>query len=677
MRHRSFIAAGVVALAVTAAVAASVPAGRAAAATATVTAPTSVSLPITSYYQLAVDSADGRVFISQGSNGSDSIAVTDFSGTVLGSIAEPGPVEGIALSPDGSTLYAALVGSTDVAPAISVISTASLTQTTSYPLPAGDTPQDVAVQSGKLWVSYGTGDYGDAAIGDFDLSADSPVLETQAAMSGWYSAPILAADPTGTGNVLVAALENVLDPTVVSYDTSADPAVVRAHGTPSGCTGNEYDYAIDVAVVAGGAKLILACDWPDSEQVYAYSTSDLSTESPVYLTVGTPNAVAIASSTGLVAAGGANVPQVADVYTAGGTETNQYKAAGIGGALEDRGLGLNAAGTELFAVTGYWSDGTLEYSLNAYPDPALTPTTVTLAKPASTTVGKPVTITGSAAIGNNVPGTINSIAITRTGAGQPGTTVHPTVRAGEFTWVDYPPGGGTYTYTATYAGSATTAASSASVTVTVAKAAPTLSLTVTPSTAGYGSAVKFNAVVDTTGSPVSNLTVYAQQVGGAKTRVAGFTGSGRWNLTGTEHFDRTTTVYAVYSGNAANAAATVTKTVYVGAKVTASIGGYYGTKSGYRLYHHTARLRLTAAVAPAKKGECVEFQVQKYVKRAWQNVRTTGCVTLNAKSQAGDALSLGSYARGVPYRVRADYLRGKDTSNLDADSGFLSFMVER
>jgi hypothetical protein len=30
-----------------------------------------------------------------------------------------------------------------------------------------------------------------------------------------------------------------------------------------------------------------------------------------------------------------------------------------------------------------------------------------------------------------------------------------------------------------------------------------------------------------------------------------------------------------------------------------------------------------------------------------------------------------SRALGVPCRVRADYILGKDTSNLDADSGFL------
>jgi hypothetical protein len=69
----------------------------------------------------------------------------------------------------------------------------------------------------------------------------------------------------------------------------------------------------------------------------------------------------------------------------------------------------------------------------------------------------------------------------------------------------------------------------------------------------YGQAVKFNAVVDTLEPPVSTLAVYAQSAGGAKTKVASFIASGNWNVAGTEHFDRSTTIYAVYSGNAANA----------------------------------------------------------------------------------------------------------------------------
>jgi hypothetical protein len=172
------------------------------------------------------------------------------------------------------------------------------------------------------------------------------------------------------------------------------------------------------------------------------------------------------------------------------------------------------------------------------------------------------------------------------------------------------------------------------------------------------------------------VTVYAQRSGSAtKTKVMGTAVAGNESVGGTTRLTQGTTLYAVYSGNADNAAVTATKTENVYAKVTASIGGYYTTKSGYRLYHHTARLGLSAAVAPVKPGECVQFQVQEYVKKAWRAVMTTGCATLDGKSRAGGSVSVSTYALGVPYRVRADFVRGEDTTNLDADSSFVSFMV--
>ena len=689
MRRRTLIStAAVVAGAVVAAGFAAIPATGARAATLS---GSSVPLPVTSYYQMAVDSADGRVFFSQGSNGPDSIVATDFSGQVLGAIAEPAPVQGIALSPDGSTLYAALVGSDTVSPAISVISAASLTQVTTYPLPAGDTPQDVAVQSGKLWVSYGTPNtYGKAAIGDFDLSDASPALETQPAMGSWFSPPFLAADPTGAGHVLVAAQPDLLTPTIASYDTSADPVTVRAQGTVSDCTGDEYDYVMDVAVAPGGAGFILACETGHLYTVPPvqendndlYGTSGLEVQRS-YSGGGTPGSVAFASSTGLVAVGdqGSHIL----VYTPGGTEKNLFQ---LGGGLVQRGLGLNADGSELFAVTSKAVPGAgPSYSLNIYPDPSVTypgyvtsPTAIVLTQPAKITVGNPVAVGGYLSVAGQIPaGT--SIEVTRTGGGHPASAFTVDVSsAGGFTWTDQPPAAGTYTYTARYAATMWNDASVASVSVTVAKATPSLSLTVTPATASYGQAVTFNAhLANTAGKPSSStVTVYAQRAGSTtKTVIASGPVNASGNIGGTAHFTQSTTVYAVYSGDTDNAAVTVTKTVNVYAKVTAAIGGYYGTKPGYRLYHHTARLNLSAAVAPNKRGECVQFQVQRYVNKAWRAVTTTGCATLNSKSQAGGSLPVSKYALGAPYRVRAVYVRGKDTTNLGAASGFLYFLVEK
>src|ERR1700722_14620083 len=71
-------------------------------------APAPVPLPISSYYQMVVDAAHGHIFISQGSSSQDGILVTDLSGQVITTITGQSGVVGITLSPDGSTLYAAL-----------------------------------------------------------------------------------------------------------------------------------------------------------------------------------------------------------------------------------------------------------------------------------------------------------------------------------------------------------------------------------------------------------------------------------------------------------------------------------------------------------------------------------------------------------------------------------------
>ena len=52
-------------------------------------------------FWMAVDSADSQVFISQGSNGSDSIVVTNLSGKIVGAIAEPSARVAYAPKPAG------------------------------------------------------------------------------------------------------------------------------------------------------------------------------------------------------------------------------------------------------------------------------------------------------------------------------------------------------------------------------------------------------------------------------------------------------------------------------------------------------------------------------------------------------------------------------------------------
>src|SRR5215475_1002509 len=105
-----------------------------------VQADTSATLPISGFYQMAVDVAGGHIFLSQGT-AAQGVVVTDLSGQNATTIQGTGTdtVMGIAISPDGSTLYAAVSSADEVI----AISTSSLTQTATYSLGTGNSPRDV------------------------------------------------------------------------------------------------------------------------------------------------------------------------------------------------------------------------------------------------------------------------------------------------------------------------------------------------------------------------------------------------------------------------------------------------------------------------------------------------------------------------------------------------------
>ncbi len=330
------------------------------------------------------DTAHGHLFISQGSSSQNHILVTNLTGQQVATIAGQNGVTGLALSPDGSTLYAAL-GSSH---AVTAIDTTTLKQTASYPVGNANTPVDVAVQSGKLWVSYDTGTAGGAAIGDIDLSATTPAFQTQAAMGGWYAAPEIAADPDGTG-VLVAAEPSLSPSSVASYDVSVDPVTVRAQNTHLDNCDNESD----LAVAPGGKIFILACGAPYAH--FRYSTADLSQQGS-YASTNYPDAVAVDAS-GDVAAGTANNPSAPDVYVYranGDTPLNTFNLAGSGASLLPRGLAWAPDASQLFAVL----HGSA-YSLQVIPAPTLNRPALSLTT-GSATITYPATVRVTAHLGS-------------------------------------------------------------------------------------------------------------------------------------------------------------------------------------------------------------------------------------------------------------------------------------
>lgn len=82
-------------------------------------------------------------------------------------------------SADGGTLYATGAGNT-----VDAISTTTLAQTAAYPV--SGSPGSVAVQSGKIWVSYTTPDSQFSSIGDINIATSPPSFEPILPTAGYW-----------------------------------------------------------------------------------------------------------------------------------------------------------------------------------------------------------------------------------------------------------------------------------------------------------------------------------------------------------------------------------------------------------------------------------------------------------------------------------------------------------
>ncbi|MCD9880137.1 hypothetical protein [Streptomyces guryensis] len=218
-----------------------------------------IPLPIAHFAHMVVDEPHGHLFISGGA-GTDGILVTDLDGgnpTVISG--EPGAT-GLALSDDGSALYAALPDQD----AIAAINTEKLTESARYGTGAGTHPDSLAVAGGTLWFGYGTADAG--GIGSVD-GAGTVTLRQDS--GSWAAAPMLATTPTPSG-VLAAAVQ--------TGDTSAF-VTYRAEGgalTRQAAKALPVPDLSDFAVTADGLHLAV----PSFQGATAnrYRTSDLAVD---------------------------------------------------------------------------------------------------------------------------------------------------------------------------------------------------------------------------------------------------------------------------------------------------------------------------------------------------------------------------------------------------------------
>jgi hypothetical protein len=560
---------------------------------------------LTGYQQMAVDDVGGNsyIFLSQGAGG-NGIAVTDLSGNTITTLDTGDGVEGLALSADGSTLYAAVASGTD-AGKVAVITVSSITPTTTTPdqtfdaLGTGDIPYSLAIQTGKLWVSYASngGGAGTGAIGDIDLT--SGTFESDSVGGTWYSAPDLAGDPQD-GGTLVAVQPGIEPATAATYSTTNGTLATLAPPAFLGGSSNECDFEHQIAVIPGGQQFIAACGGLSG--FYAYSAQTLAADQPEFSTGIYPGGVAV-NTDGTIAVGTYGPQTAAYVYNADGTLLNVFHLGnGNPELVATNGLAWEntANGPALVAVIQ--SDG---FSVKVFGQATVTQSALTLSGPPTALIGKPVTLTGSLTLSDGAALPANTqVTVTRTGPGSTTATTLPPVQPGSngsFTVTDTPPAAtGTYTYTASYSGDpSVTTAATATAQVTVNLNTATLSLS-GPSSVSIGKSVALSGSL-TLGNGVqlpSGTTVTVTRTGpgstGSKTFTVTPTSSGSFTLTDTPSATGAYSYKAQYAGNATTAAATASHAVTVNPLATSLSITTGATTFNYRsTIHVTAHLGTT------------------------------------------------------------------------------------
>ncbi|MGW3726100.1 hypothetical protein [Streptomyces sp. NPDC000851] len=386
-----------------------------------------IVLPVRSHWQTLADSR--HVYVS--APGDDAVLATDHDGQVVKKVEGLDGARGMAESADESTLYVALPD----ADAISVIDTATLTETRRISTGADTEPESLALAGGRLFFGYQATVF-DAGIGSVAIAEATPTVSLDD-NPVWYGKPRLASSPGAPDRLVAAESQGALGMRV--YDVGSGTLQETAYSDAVGDVE-------DVAVTPDGSSVITA----NGSNYYhqRWRLSDL-TEEAQYDTGPYPNSVAVDShgtvAAGIVAGGEWDV----HVYRPGETAAYRTVALSPGYAnLLDRGVAWAPDGNRLFTTRFPYSG---EVVLDIVTDVAKASSTITLSAPPTNPVGTPVTVTGK--LTSLVPfPKRRAVTVTRDGVELPDVKVG---RDGTFSFSDTPPDWNTYPqYTVTYAGDA-------------------------------------------------------------------------------------------------------------------------------------------------------------------------------------------------------------------------------
>ena len=394
------------------------------------------TLTLTSYWDMTLDEGHGHVFVSGGPSGTV-IQVLDLAGNPVTTINAPG-ASGMALSSDGSTIYAALPSKNQIA----AISTSTLQVTATYSTGAGTQPQWVAFSGGKAWFTTQTS----LTIGEIDPATGTVTSSTA---RSFYYGDRLFASPVAPG-ILVDVTNNDSPNTATVYDVSGStPASVANSIGQTFCSGAGGD----VAFTPDGADLIFACAGTQNGVEVGLRTLRVVR---YYSTGAYPTSVAISPS-GEIAIGVELVNNGIDVFDAGNTSA----AAFHGETGSPVGEAWNSLGT-LYAVVA----GAQHYTLHLFRSPV----TLSLTSPMnSASHGTALNFTGSLTETSPI-GQGQLVNVSRVDALNPsGVRIGTAAVAsdGSFSFVTPAAVLGTDVYTFTFPGTASLGTSSMSATIWV------------------------------------------------------------------------------------------------------------------------------------------------------------------------------------------------------------------
>ncbi|MFJ1605401.1 Ig-like domain repeat protein [Streptomyces sp. NPDC088253] len=612
-------------------------------------ADSSRSLDVQDPRDTVVDSVHQRLFISD--SASNQIAVTDYSGKVVGKLSGLPQVTDLELSPDSGTLYAAVEG----ADKIVAFDTAQLTQKAEYATGAKTEPSRLTLADGKLWFAYG--DQWDSGLGAVDLTAETPTVTLDLAAGHDYaSPPMLYADPDNPGT-LVALDAGISSGPIIVYDISSGTPVIRVSADKGG-------FPKDAALTPDGQNLVVA--GPGNRALTEYRLSDLE-QVRTYPVADTPYGVSIAPD-GTVAATVDDFEETGDTYvfTNGPDQPASVRNLQYNGVWNRHGAVWAPDGNKLFVLT----EISYRTTFHVIDEPRKYTGTLTVDAPATATRAKSLTVSGKLTSGLP-PAAGTPVSVTRTDMESPNGKSLGTKTlgaGGKFSFKDTPPAGGKVKYTVKYAGDATHTPASASDTVEVSRATPTLTLNNNRKVYAYGTDVKFTAHL---GSTYKNRTVeiWADPFGSDKPNKLVKSGkvNSSGNLTVTLDLKRDAKVTAKFAGDSRYKSKSVSSTVGAKVKVSTAISGQYKKKSVYGhtyYYFHKSKDPLFTTTMTAYPQRQQRLEMELYYQGTWYDA---GTQYFKLSSTGVSRVQLGgTHETGYRMRVRSSYYNGTSGDNVNS-----------